>query len=71
MADYSTSQKYVACLRLTAKVCGMVEGHGKVRGKGGDYCKSAWLCCGSLKKFVACLGVIAKNRGVVRGQGKS
>ena len=41
---YFTSQKFVACLRFTAKVCGMVRGHGKYRG----VVRVSW------QKFVAC-----------------
>ena len=39
---YFTSQKFVACLRFIAKVCGMVESHGKFRGVIRGHGKSLW-----------------------------
>ena len=43
-------------LRVTAKVCGIVEGHGK----------SWWHDLGSKQKFVAWFRVTAKVHGIIR-----
>ena len=77
---------FVAWLRVTVKVCGIVEGHGKSswHGLGSKQKFVAWFRVTAKvhgmvrvtevfcqKKFVAWLMGVAKNRGVVNGHGKS